>query len=187
MLSIPTVIFSIADPPGMHVPHFVPEHVDWFPRSRSGTGAHMTYVEKFGRTGHTMLMFCGTFNIYQRLCSVALARHSEEWKQNSAPQYFDTCPCSEALDSRRKQCYHNPKRVTCPSPPALGSETDAAPSRETSNPKRVNPTCTEVVLWEGPGNGFGTRLSSKCDFFGLNCCTISCNLFFYPKKAKKLF
>ena len=40
----------------------------------------MTEVEKFGRTVHTMLMFCDTFNICQRLCSVAPARHSEAAK-----------------------------------------------------------------------------------------------------------
>ena len=45
---------------------------------------------------------------------------SREWQQNSAPQYFDTYPCSEALGSRRKQCCHNNKRVTCPLLPLWG-------------------------------------------------------------------
>ena len=99
ILSIPIMTFSTAEPPGMHVPHFVPEHMDWFPKSRSGTGVHMTWSEKFGRAGHTKLMFCGTFNIYQRLCSVAPAWST--WQ----PQ---------------KEFHHNLKRVTCPHLPLWG-------------------------------------------------------------------
>ena len=29
------MIFSIADPPGMHVPHLVPEHVDSFQKAEA--------------------------------------------------------------------------------------------------------------------------------------------------------
>ena len=65
--------------------------------------------------------------------------------QNSAPRYFDTDPCSEALGSRRSDATMTPKGSPVP-PRALGSKMDAAPLRERGDPKRVNQTCTEVLL-----------------------------------------
>ena len=101
--------------------------------------------------------------------------------QNSAPWYFDTDPCSEALGSRRSDATITPKGSPVP-PRALGSKMDAAPLRETGDPKRVNQTCTEVLLRRvratdlelgealthgdqnpggaNPGYGFGTRQRS---------------------------